>query len=362
MSIEVIISIVIPVYNGEDYILRAVNSIIRPELEEIEIILVNDGSTDNSGQICEDLSKKYDKVKVIHKKNGGLSSARNCGIKNSIGRYISFLDADDYMDRNTYKKILNVIKKYSPDCVDFGWKYIKNNNEIIYNNHNLEKNVLLDKKIINTKILPPLLNLTPNKDNFIYDFACNKIFKKSIIIENNTFFDEGRRIWEDRPFLVHFLKYADNFYSMNDCFYNYVDVPNSLSRKYNPDFFKIILNNYELYCKWFKANYNFDTKYVNNYWSSSIENMIYRSLEQKSMKNQIYLNILDILSNSIVIDWFRKRDKDKKYKIKVDKYIINGETSKAIKVFKKVYKYKKFKESLSLAKVFHLLMRCYQKG
>ena len=93
-----IISIIVPIYNVDNYLEKCIDSILNQALEEFELVLVNDGSTDNSGAICDKYSNKDERVKVIHKKNGGVSSARNVGIKNANGDYIGFVDPDDYVD------------------------------------------------------------------------------------------------------------------------------------------------------------------------------------------------------------------------------------------------------------------------
>ena len=92
------ISVIVPVYNVEQYLERCVDSIINQTYKNLEIILVNDGSTDNSGQLCDELAKKDDRIRVIHKKNGGLSDARNVGIDVAEAELIGFIDSDDYID------------------------------------------------------------------------------------------------------------------------------------------------------------------------------------------------------------------------------------------------------------------------
>ena len=96
------ISVIVPVYNVEQYLERCVDSIINQTYKNLEIILVNDGSTDNSGQLCDELAKKDDRIRVIHKKNGGLSDARNVGIDEAEAELIGFIDSDDYIDEDMY--------------------------------------------------------------------------------------------------------------------------------------------------------------------------------------------------------------------------------------------------------------------
>ena len=106
------ISIIVPIYNMEKYLNKGVNSIINQSYENLEIILVNDGSTDDSLNICNKFKKKDKRVVVLKKENGGLSSARNYGIEHANGKYISFVDADDYIEKDYIEKLYNCITKY----------------------------------------------------------------------------------------------------------------------------------------------------------------------------------------------------------------------------------------------------------
>ena len=109
------ISVIVPVYNVEKYLTKCVDSIMNQTYKDLEIILVDDGSTDNSGKICDEYVKKDKRFKVIHKKNGGLSDARNVGIKNSTGEYLSFIDSDDYIDNDMIECLYNACIKNNAD-------------------------------------------------------------------------------------------------------------------------------------------------------------------------------------------------------------------------------------------------------
>lgn len=119
MKNDVLISVIVPVYNVERYLNRCVDSLINQTYKNLEIILVDDGSTDNSPQICDDYENRYESVKVIHKKNGGLSSARNAGIKQANGDYIGFVDSDDWVEADIYRTCKEMMQKYNCDIVDF---------------------------------------------------------------------------------------------------------------------------------------------------------------------------------------------------------------------------------------------------
>jgi glycosyltransferase involved in cell wall biosynthesis len=113
------ISIIVPVYNAENYLNRCVDSILTQTFTDFEIILVNDGSSDNSGAICDEYALKDNRIKVIHKRNGGVSSARNIGIENSIGKWITFIDADDYIEAG----FLNIPTEATEDLLIQNYQY-----------------------------------------------------------------------------------------------------------------------------------------------------------------------------------------------------------------------------------------------
>ena len=305
------ISIIMPIYNAEKYVKKSIDSLLNQTTDEIEIILVDDGSTDSSGSICDEYAQ-LENVKIIHKENGGTCTARNTGLTYANGRYISFVDSDDFMDLDAYEKIICILRKNEVDILDFGWRYISETGEKTENLCGNEKNTLFDENYIKNIILPPLLNLKKDQEHFIFDFSCMKIFKKEIIDKHNIRFDENRRVWEDRIFIVEFLKYSKSYYCMDECFYNYVSVPNSLSRRYNEQFLEIILANYNLYVDLFGNEYDFSVQCVTDYWCNSIENMIIKQLQVKNEHQEVIENIKNILNEDQVNYWYQNRTMTKK--------------------------------------------------
>ena len=118
------ISVIVPVYNVEQYLERCVNSLIHQTFSDVEIILVDDGSNDGSPALCDELSKRDDRIKVIHKQNGGLSSARNAGLEIATGEYVTFLDSDDWIALDTLEYGLRLIDKYDADAVEYEYAYV----------------------------------------------------------------------------------------------------------------------------------------------------------------------------------------------------------------------------------------------
>ena len=342
---DVIISIIVPIYNGEKYIDRVVNSILPQLNEQLELVLVDDGSTDSSGSICDIYAEKYDNIQTVHKTNGGLSSARNAGIAAAKGDYLSFVDVDDYLEPNAYSKLIKIVEEYAPDCIDFGWKYINQFGEITPNHHGLKKDVILGSADIKNSILPPLLNLEANDEHFIFDYVWNKIYKLEIIRKHGVQFDESRRTWEDRPFLVQYLKHCNTFYSVDQYFYNYVYVPRSLSQHYDDSLFRIIIDNYQQYVNLFGSQYDFNTPHVNNYWCRAIEKMIFTSLYQTADIQKTRQIILDVLSNVQVLHWFAQREPTSTFDEKVANLILSGQKQAALKCYERAYRTDRFHNS-----------------
>jgi len=167
-----LISIIIPVYKVEEYLEKCIESVLKQTYTNLQIILVDDGSPDNCGKICDEYAKKDSRIEVIHKVNGGLSDARNVGIAKAKGKYIGFVDSDDYIKEDMYEILINLIKEYDADVsicnlydVIDGKEYIRNNENGIQEYSRLEilKEVLLDKNI--------------------QSYAWNKLYKKELFDE-----------------------------------------------------------------------------------------------------------------------------------------------------------------------------------
>ena len=117
MDPKPMISVIVPVYNVESYLARCVDSILTQTYQNLEVILVDDGSKDNSGVICDDYARRDSRVNVIHKENGGLSSARNAGIEAAGGEYLAFVDSDDWIEPDAYERLLSAMQKHAAKLV-----------------------------------------------------------------------------------------------------------------------------------------------------------------------------------------------------------------------------------------------------
>ena len=133
---EPLISVIVPVYNVEKYLENCVNTLVKQTYRNIEILLINDGSTDKSGWLCEELAQKDERIKVFHKPNGGLSDARNYGVEKANGEYIGFVDSDDYVHELMYEKLLNAIITSNADMSECTVTRVYKNTTIDFYNGN----------------------------------------------------------------------------------------------------------------------------------------------------------------------------------------------------------------------------------
>ena len=220
---NILISIVVPIYNVENELPRCIESLINQTYNNIEIILVNDGSTDGSKSICNLYKQRDSRIKVINKDNGGLSDARNSGIHIARGDYILFIDSDDYIEINSCEKFINVLNGRNVDIVVGEAKKIHGDN-ISYLNHSnlINGREYLSKEYIKLSIeslewyAPSWLNM----------------YNREFIIRNSLFFKKGI-LHEDMQILPKYFLSANSIIYMNYCFYNYEIRENSITQMNN---------------------------------------------------------------------------------------------------------------------------------
>ncbi|MBR2712095.1 MAG: glycosyltransferase family 2 protein [Bacilli bacterium] len=209
-----LISIIIPVYNVEQYLKRCIDSVTSQTYKNIEILLIDDGSTDNSGQLCDDLSKTDNRIKVYHKKNGGLSSARNMGLKKIKGKYVYFLDSDDTIDLNCIEEMYNAAIANQCDIVITPYINIKDGKEKQY------------FKIMNSKVMDIKAALKEMLLSNYFDVsACGKLYKINVV--NNIEFPIGM-LCEDNGTTYKFVMNTKKVYYLNKTFYKYYVNSNSI--------------------------------------------------------------------------------------------------------------------------------------
>lgn len=234
------VSIIVPVYNVEKYVKRCLESLINQTYQNIEIIIVNDGSTDNSKIICEEYVKKDSRIKLVNKENQGLGLARNTGLENITGDYVLFVDSDDYIERDLVETTYNLIRDNNCDFVRFhnyredlntGEKKVRASclNEGLYNREEINENILF-----------PIIGVLPNetRDNFVGMSVWRNLYKVSIIQNNNLkFVSEREFISEDVIFNINYFSLCSKAYVINKPLYHYIVNESSLTSKYKPDRF-----------------------------------------------------------------------------------------------------------------------------
>lgn len=218
-----LISVIVPVYNVEKYLNRCIDSILNQTFKQIEIILVNDGSTDNSGDICDEYAKLDNRIIVIHKKNNGVSSARNRGIDVATGNWITFLDSDDYIEKEMYETLYKTAIKEEVDVCACFFKYLTLDNRMLFKPTQEQLDVEGKYKSVE------FFNLI-YKDSYLNGICVspgNKIYKKKLF--NNLKFKTD--IYEDDELFNRMYLQNINVFVLNKAFYVYVQNPNSLTNK-----------------------------------------------------------------------------------------------------------------------------------
>ena len=230
-----LISIIIPVYKVEKYLEKCIQSVINQTYENLQIILVDDGSPDNCGKICDEYAKKDHRIEVIHKSNGGLSDARNKGLEIAKGEYIGFVDSDDYIEADMYEVLYNLLKQYNADVsicnfytVSQGKISIKNADNGIneYNRIEILKEILLDKNI--------------------QSYAWNKLYKKELFDEIK--YPIGKK-YEDIGTTFYLLEKCNKVVVTGKSEYYYINrqdsIVNNVTESTITDYIELIMQRYD---------------------------------------------------------------------------------------------------------------------
>lgn len=271
------VSIIVPVYNVENYLEKCLNSLVKQTLKNIEIIVVNDGTKDNSQNIIDKFTKKYSNIKSYKKKNGGLSSARNYGLKHARGEYIAFVDSDDYVEFDMYENMYKKAKESDFDVVVCNLNYIYDNKSIkAYSNVNKD---LLTK----SEIKKSMIN--------IYPAAWNKIYKKQLF-ENNVLFKE--KVWyEDVEFLYRLYPYISSIGVVEGYYYNYVQRVGAITKTFDNRVFDYI-SNWNGIVEFYKKN-----KFYNEY-ENEIEYCYVRYLYATFIKTASNFKDKDMFNKALI--------------------------------------------------------------
>lgn len=224
-KVEPLFSIVVPVYNAAHFVRATIDNLLRQDVNK-EILLINDGSTDESMQIIREYEQNYDCVKGIDKTNGGVSSARNVGLNTASGDFVIFVDSDDFIENGLLRKCLNIFEKYNPDSIYFSYKYVfphSSKNDISF--HYKPTGYYSVKEWIDE-----LLKLW---NTHILHCIGTKIYRKSVLDKYQIRFNESISYLEDCSFAIEYLGHISNLYFIDIPYYHYRLInENSLITKY----------------------------------------------------------------------------------------------------------------------------------
>lgn len=249
-----LISIIVPIYNVEAYLDRCIQSLLNQTLKNIEIILVDDESPDHCPQMCEQYATLNPQIKVIHKKNEGLGYARNSGMKIATGKFIAFVDGDDFVESTMFERLYNTAISQTADTVFCGFYFYKENSPIIPH-HEVNTVSTFNNEDVKNKILLNMIGTEPHvkNDRLFFMSVWHSIYSLSIIKENRIqFCSERKIISEDIVFQMDYLTKSKRTVYIPDCLYYYRINQTSLSRIFRKDRNSKILVMYQELIK--KAN------------------------------------------------------------------------------------------------------------
>lgn len=221
-----LISFVVPVYNAEEYLKPCVDSLLGQTYEKIEVILVDDGSSDGSGALCDGYAAADPRVRVIHKENGGVHTARNMGIQSAQGQYLMFVDADDWIDPDTVEQVVQIIAQHRPDVVRFTYTREFENSSVKKSNSFVKEGLSQAEDC--RRIYRQTMGLVgkewarPENFNFLAT-TCTSAYESALIKQNGVEFEPREPIgsFEDGLFNLKVMVHANSFYYTDRAFYHY---------------------------------------------------------------------------------------------------------------------------------------------
>lgn len=312
-----LVSIIVPIYNVEKYLRKCIDSILNQTLENIEVILVNDGSTDSSGKIIDEYKLKDKRIKVVHKENEGQSSARNIGLDIANGEYIGFVDSDDWIDRDLFELGYKYIKQNNGDIGVFSRRTYTEQSDLLYEIKVKQEEIYLDSFGINNYIVERLLNTHTLG-------GCNKLYKHKILVDKNIKFDSVKYIGsEDTLFNYKVLQHANKVVGISNTYYNCLARDGSTARSYDKEYMLRINNLLENIQKYSLNLQNKDNSKsitpimlihflnrniirISNYSNENISHSLAIQLKQAMSKESIKENMKYILSDKSYLEYIRK--------------------------------------------------------
>jgi glycosyltransferase involved in cell wall biosynthesis len=236
-----LISIIVPIYNVEEYLPRCIDSIISQTHRDLQIILVDDGSQDTCGKICSEYANRDSRITVVRKSNGGLSSARNAGLEIAAGDFIGFVDSDDWVEPEMYSRLLSSMLESKADIAIDGYVHEKKAEDgaIITTPFppigSLAQKAILDRDAIDEILIGSLIGCPSSTLPFLQEFssACDKLYARRLLSSISPFRSEREIMSEDSVFNLEAYKHSRRIVFCGHYSYHYTDNPKSLTRTYN---------------------------------------------------------------------------------------------------------------------------------
>ena len=316
------LSIIMPVYNVEKYIVNCINSILEQTNKDFELIIVNDGSKDNSIEIAKKMTKKFKNIKIVDKENGGLSDARNFGLKYATGQFVTFIDSDDCIERDYVEVLLDTINKYNADLVLFGYYVDYYTNNILINTNTVieeyqESNIKEKEKII-------------IHDTNCIGYAWNKVYKRETIISNELEYEKGTSYIEDIIFNEKYIANSNKVIVLNKPLYHYnqYNNTNTLGNRIYDNILELDLRAINSLASILNS-FNYDQQEIKNITSNNTISRFSWSLKKILLSNnQNKKTILKkystyIKNNKAIYDKLNLQNKIFYYLIEKRLYIIN---------------------------------------
>lgn len=248
-----LVSVIVPVYNAEKFLKRSIDSVINQSYKNLELILVNDGSTDKSEIICKQYAFTDRRIRVVFQKNKGPAAARNTGVRNASGECVFFLDADDFIDPRAFEILIGEYVRHQPDLVMSNFCKLENNGKIVNQNATFtpdgepftEKIKILSK----TDIVKYIRHFLKHPSNHLISYCWARLYKLSVIKNNNIIANEDMRLFEDFVFNLEYLKHCDKIVFVDEPLYTYtmsnnhvtasMAIINSSSLSHDTNIFKV---------------------------------------------------------------------------------------------------------------------------
>lgn len=256
------VSIVVPVYNAEKTLVRCIESIVTQTYKEWELWLINDGSSDASGVICESYSECDVRVRVVHKKNEGVSVTRNIGIEKATGEYVMFIDSDDYLEQNALELMMGAIDRYDTDVVMCGFFYHEEEDGMETPNH-IEDVFVGDNERFVSEIFREVF------EKELLNPPWNKVIRKSVLENNKIGFAVSYSICEDMIFTIDVLRSCEKIVFLNSSLYHYIyKKGDNLVNRFHDNYFEALSAYYNVVRAYLEKNNAFGEcrEYINSFF------------------------------------------------------------------------------------------------